>query len=293
MHPGDSNRKSPAAQGTITTRLRATLPSLAPSGRRLGEAVLEDPLGIIHLTVTDFAARTGTSVATVVRFCQDIGLRGFQDLKIRLAAESIPPEQGIAEGVTGDDEPGAVLGKVLRNTASAISGAAATIDAGAFRRAVELLQGASNVLFVGVGTSAPLAQDAAYRFRTAGLAAEAPHDTHVQHVTARLLEPTAVCVGISHTGQTRETLATVGAARMSGAATIAITSFFNSPLTELVDVSLVAGSRETGFRVEAMASRIAHFTVLDALFVSVCLADPRRARLTQKLTADVITEHRI
>ena len=28
-----------------------------------------------------------TSVATVVRFCQDIGLRGFQDLKIRLAAE--------------------------------------------------------------------------------------------------------------------------------------------------------------------------------------------------------------
>lgn len=67
--------------------------------------------------------------------------------------------------------------------------------------------------------------------------------SHVRHVAARLLEPPAVCIAISHTG--------------------------------------------------AVASRIAHLAVLDALFVAVCLADPDRARRTQALTADVITEHRI
>jgi DNA-binding MurR/RpiR family transcriptional regulator len=111
---------------------------------------------------------------------------------------------------------------------------------------------------IGVGTSAPLAQDAAYRFRIAGVLAEAPHDVHVQHVSARLLGPGSVCVCFSHTGQTRETLGSVTAARNAGAVTIAIISFFRSPLTKLVDLVLVAGSGETDYRVEAMASRVAH-----------------------------------
>jgi DNA-binding MurR/RpiR family transcriptional regulator len=54
----------------------------------------------------------------------------------------------------------------------------------------------------------------------------------------------------------------------------------------------VAGSRETGFRIEAMASRIAHIALLDALFVCVCPTDQARARLSQRLTAGVLTEHR-
>ncbi|HEX3607612.1 MAG TPA: MurR/RpiR family transcriptional regulator [Candidatus Dormibacteraeota bacterium] len=280
-------------RGSVTAQIQARLNALTPSVRRVGEAVLEGPLEVIHLTVTDLAERTGTSVATVVRFCQEVGLRGFMDLKIRLAAEAIPAERGLHEDVAADDDPGTVLGKVLRSTAAAIQDATGTLDPELFARAVELVRGARHLLFVGVGTSAPLCQDAAYRFRSAGLLSEAPYDPHVQHVTARLLGPAAVCVAVSHTGQTRETLAAVSAAREAGAATIAVTSFFRSPLTRQVDVALVAGSRETTFRVEAMASRIAHLTVLDALLVAVSLAGPERARDAQRLSADVLTEHRI
>lgn len=46
---------------------------------------------------------------------------------------------------------------------------------------------------------------------------------------------------------------------------VAVTSFFRSPLRTLADISLVAGSRETGFRVGAMTSRLVHYTVLDSL----------------------------
>ena len=269
------------------------MPALTARGRRIGQTILDNPLDIIHLTVSDLAERTDTSVATVVRFCQDVGLRGFADLKIRLAAESIPPEQGLHEGVAVDDPPPTILTKVLSSTANAVTAAADTVGPAAFTHAVELLRDARQLLCIGVGTSAPLAQDAGYRFRTAGLPAEAPYDPHVQHVTARLLEPGAVCLCFSHTGQTRETLSSVSAARTAGAATIAITSFFNSPLTEIVDVALIAGSSETDFRMEAIASRIAHIAVLDALYVAVFLSDVERARVAQQLTADTLTEHRI
>jgi DNA-binding MurR/RpiR family transcriptional regulator len=278
---------------TITAQLRARIPALTPSGQRIGNTILSHPLDIIHMTVTDLADRTGSSVATVVRFCQDIGLKGFADLKIRLAAESIPAERGLHEDVAADDTPAAVLDKILHSTARAITDAAGTVDHDSFNRAVRALTGTGRLLIVAVGTSSPLAQDAAYRFRTAGLITEAPLDPHVQHVTARLLEPGAVCLAISHTGQTRETLASAAAAKQAGASTIALTSFYRSPLTKIVDTCLVAGSRETSFRVEAMSSRIIHSTVLDALYVAVCLAKPGRAQASQQITAEVLTEHRI
>lgn len=279
--------------GSVVAQIRVRLPALTERGRRIGSAVLDDPLAIIHLTVSDVAARTDTSVATVVRFCQDVGLRGFADLKIRLAAETIPPERGLHEDVAPGDSATAVLGKVLHSTAKAVTGAAHTVDPEAFTRAVTLVTRAGHLLCVGVGTSAPLAQDASYRFRTAGISSEAPGDTHVQHVAARLLRPGSACLCFSHTGQTRETLGSVRAARTAGASTIAITSFFNSPLTELADVALVAGSSETDFRVEAITSRIAHIAVLDALYVAVYLAAPERAQVAQQLTAETLTEHRI
>jgi DNA-binding MurR/RpiR family transcriptional regulator len=278
---------------TITAQLRARMPALTPSGQRIGRLILDQPTAIIHMTVTDLAEHTTTSVATVVRFCQDIGLKGFADLKIRLAAESIPPERGLHEDVTATDTPATVLDKILRSTAQAITDASGTVDTGSFTRAVDVLAGTQRLLVAGVGTSAPLAPDAAYRFRTAGLAAEAPLDPHVQHVSARLLQPADACLAISHTGQTQETLASTAAAKQAGAVTIALTSFYRSPLTKIADTCLVAGSRETNFRVEAMSSRIIHSTVLDALYVAVCLASPQRAQQAQHLTAAVLTEHRM
>ncbi|CUU59739.1 Helix-turn-helix domain-containing protein, rpiR family [Parafrankia irregularis] len=65
--------------GTITAQLRACMPTLTPSGQRIGQAILAEPRDIIHMTVTDLAERTETSVATIVRFCQDISLKGFAD----------------------------------------------------------------------------------------------------------------------------------------------------------------------------------------------------------------------
>lgn len=284
---------SPPPSGTLVAHLRAQLPALTPAGRRIGTFVLDHPRDLIHLTVTDTAERTATSVGSIVRFCQDLGLRGFQDLKIRLATETASPTAAMHADVLPDDPLPTVLAKVLRAGAEAMSDAAATVSEDAFRHAVDLLGTATRVLVVGVGTSATVAADAAYRLRTTGLLAEAPADVHVQHVTARLLTPADACLAVSHTGQTRETLATATAARDAGAATVAVTSFSRSPLTKIAGAVLVAGSRETAFRVEAMSSRLAHTAVLDALCVALALTHPDRARAAQSLSTDIITEHRV
>jgi DNA-binding MurR/RpiR family transcriptional regulator len=279
--------------GSVVAHIRAALPNLTPRAQTIGQAVLDDPRAIIHLTVSDLALRTATSVASVVRFCQDIGLRGYADLKIRLAADTIPTEETLHEGISPTDDPSTVLKKVLADSQAAVAGAAETIETDRFESAVTALSEASHVLCVGVGTSGPPAQDAGYRLRTIGLSADAPADGHIQHVAARLLKPGAVCLCFSHTGQTSESLMAVEAARDAGATTIAITSFYRSPLSELCDIVLVAGAKETDFRVEAVTSRIAHIAVFDALHAAVFLKNLQRAGDAQRVTAEALTRHRI
>jgi DNA-binding MurR/RpiR family transcriptional regulator len=166
------------------------------------------------------------------------------------------------------------------------------VDGTSLARAIDLLASARRVLCLGVGTSAPLAQDAAYRLTTIGVDADAPPDVHVQHVRARLLTVSDVAMAVSHTGATQETLGAARGAKEAGARVIAITSFSTTPLTEIADVALVAGGLETSYRVEAMASRLAHLLVIDSLYTSLALKARQRARKAQQLTADVLAEHR-
>lgn len=288
----ETHPNEPAAPGRIAALVRGSLPSLIPSEARVARFVLDDPSEVIHLSVTELAAAAQASATTVMRFCQRLGFKGFQDFKIALAQDSISPLRRLQADVEEGDTPETILAKVVEAAATAVAGAATTIDADTFTRVIELLDRAERILVVGVGSSAPLVQDIAYRLLTIGLRTEAPPDVHVQHVTASLLTERDVCLAISHTGSTWETLAAVTSAGAAGAKVVAVTSFFRSPLTEIADVSLVTGSKETAFRVEAMASRLAHLSVLDALYVALAVRNRERAQAAQDRYGDVLSQHR-
>jgi DNA-binding MurR/RpiR family transcriptional regulator len=254
--------------------------------------ILDAPREVMHQSITEVALAADVSGSTVVRACQSLGYRGFQQLKLALAGDMLPSIRRLQDDVADTDSPADVLGKVLAGGEEALRSAADTLDAKTFADAVQWISESRHVLVCGVGTSAPLAHDAAYRLMSVGIDAEFPSDVHVQHVRAALLQPGDVCVIVSHTGATIETLATAAAASGAGARTIAVTSFVRSPLTEIVDAVLVASSRELSYRIEAMASRIAHLCVLDALVVAVALTDVERTSTAQAVTAGVLSEHR-
>jgi DNA-binding MurR/RpiR family transcriptional regulator len=268
--------------------IRQRSAGLSPAEQRVARAVLGDPRHVFEMSVTELAAFSEASVGTVVRFCQRVGLRGFQDLKMKLAREAVPVQREHEVGPS--DGAGEILRKVLTGTARALDEAA--VDPAVLDRIVERLVVARRIVFAAVGTSAPLAADISYRLTTIGLPATFPADVHVQHVTARMLGPQDVCFAISHTGSTTETLAVTRAAAQAGATTVALTSFLDSPLTGMVHHLLVAGSRETSYRIEAMTSRLVHLAVLDALYVSITLRHPD-SQDALAATGDVLVEHRL
>lgn len=244
---------------------------------RIAKAVLNDPAGVINKSIGQFAQDAQVSAASAVRFCRAMGLAGFQELKLTLTRSA--PNEAIqaATEVTAGDSHETASRKVVLGSAEALATAAGNIDHTVVAAAARVLGEARRVLVAGIGTSAPLAADVAYRLALIGVDAVFPPDSHVQHVMASHLTEGDACLVISHTGSTIETLATAGAAKDAGASVLAVTSFAGTPLTDLSNQVVVAGSQETAYRVDAMTSRVVHLAVLDALVVVLAHASPERA----------------
>lgn len=283
-------RPALALVGSITARIRALRPSLSPTGGRIGDAVLAAPAEVVGLTVSELADRTGTSVGSVVRFCQDtLGLKGFHDLKLRLAADTAAATE---TSTAAPGTPAETVDAVLQTAVTGLEQLAGALDHTVLLEVARQLRRARRVLVAGVGTSAPIAADAAYRLRMLGVHTEMLTDPHQQHLAARMLDTDGCCLAISHTGQTQETLTALRAATDAGATTIGITSYLRSPFTELCDHAVIAGATER-HGLEATTSRLVHLTVIDILVALLTDLDPTTTTQAQRIYTDAIADHRV
>src|SRR5215813_4063771 len=93
MAAGDS---APAVAGgqehgqgaDVLISIRALLPNLAPVEQRVAQQVMKDPFGTAMQSISELARSCDTSATIVVRFCRAIGLRGYPELRIALAASA-------------------------------------------------------------------------------------------------------------------------------------------------------------------------------------------------------------
>lgn len=264
------------AGADLLPRLRGLAPSLVPSERRVADSILSDPARAARLTISELAAEAQTSETTVLRLCRNLGVRGYRDLRVALAAE-----HGRAAGRSeGDhDEVGSDIGrsdslddvvrKIMHADAAAVTETARMLDRSSLAKVVTAVVDARRVDVFGVGASAFVAMDLQQKLHRIGVISFSWPDQHAALTAAALLRPGDVAIGVSHTGATRDTVEIVQQARANGATTVAITAAPRSQLAAAVDLRLITASRETTFRSGAMASRIAALSVVDVLFVAV------------------------
>jgi DNA-binding MurR/RpiR family transcriptional regulator len=253
-------------------RLRVLRASLPPAAARIAEVILGQPSEVVHLSVTEVAARAQASEGSVIALCRQLGVRGFQHLKIELARDLVRPVQAIQEDLEPDDDAAAVLQKIFESGRRALADTLAVLEPESLERAAQLLRAARRVEVYGIGSAAPVAEDAHVRLLRIGLDSRLAVDSHLQAVSAALAGPDVAVLTISHSGSTIETVTATRLAREVGARTVVITQLGRSPISAHAEVLLHTAARETRFRTEAMTSRIAQFAVVDALVSRIALA---------------------
>jgi DNA-binding MurR/RpiR family transcriptional regulator len=259
----------------VLVTLRGLLPTLVPSLRRVAERILDDPARAAAQTISELAAAAETSESTVLRLCHQVGVSGYRDLRVVLAAEAGREEaRGTDIGQIGrdigrHDRLDAILRTITTADQQALADTIRTLDRAALAEAVTLIARARRVNIYGVGASAVVALDLEQKLERIGAVAAARRDVHAALTSAALLGHRDVAIGISHTGATRDTVEALAEAGRHGAHTIGLTSVPRSPLADVADLLLVTAARETTFRSGAMASRIAALSVVDVLFVAI------------------------
>ncbi|MFG1816776.1 MurR/RpiR family transcriptional regulator [Kribbella sp. NPDC049174] len=283
-------------QPSLEARINGLLPALSPAQARIATEVLRDPAGVAASTIGQLAARCGTSLPSVTRFCLALGLSGYAELRLSLAAESGRTssswERGTGAEVGPDDSLDDVLRTLLRADTRALEDTVASIDVGALGRAVRAISDARRIDMYAVSGSASVAEDLRLRLHRIDRAASTWSDVHNALTSAALLGPGDVAVGISHSGETVEVLEPLQRAGRGGATTVAVTNYPRSPLALSADVVLLTAARDVTFRTGGMSARHVQMLVLDALYLGVAQRDYPLAEQAFDATAEAVASHR-
>ncbi|MBA2528465.1 MAG: MurR/RpiR family transcriptional regulator [Euzebyales bacterium] len=270
--PAPASTPAAARTSSVLVRVRGALSSLSPAERRVAEVALADPAGTAQLSIGALAVACRASEATVIRFCRTVGLTGYPELRLALAAEAGRGD-GTARIIGSDigpaDDLSAVVEKVCFADARAIEDTAEQLDLEALAAVVDAVVDAGQVDLYGIGASGFVAADLEQKLRRIRRPAFASRDGHAALTSAALLGPGDVAIGFSHTGSTHDTVDPLVEANRRGARTVAITNAPRSPLATAAELVLTTAARETTFRSGAMASRLAQLSVVDCLFVAV------------------------
>ena len=215
------------------------------------------------------AEEAETSEAMVVKTAKRLGFSGYKELRTALAAYKSQPHVDLHQEITPDDTARTIVQKVFRTSIQALEETLAILDMEAFSHAAELLHGARQRDFYGLGGSAQIARDVAHKFLRIGIRASVQDDTHMMAMSASLLRAGDVVVAFSHSGRTTGVIDSVQIARANRASVIAVTNYASSPLAEMSDVVLCATAQGSYLTSENAAARIAQLNIMDAIFIAV------------------------
>lgn len=275
----------------MLNQIETLKPRMRKSERKVADCVLAQPDTVISDSIAALAARAQVSEPTVIRFCRALGCDGYQDFKLRLAQSLASGVRFVHSVVAPDDAPRQVVAKVFDSAVASLLRTRAQLDTAAIERAIDLLASARKIEFYGHGASGIVALDAQHKFFRLAVPTVAYIDAHVHSMSAAILEPGDVVVAISHSGRSKDLIASVQVARAAGAAVVAIAAA-GSPLAELAHATISPAVDEDTSTYIPMSSRIVDLVIVDVLAIGVALRrGPDLLRRLEKTKTTLMEKH--
>ncbi|MFC6592783.1 MurR/RpiR family transcriptional regulator [Deinococcus lacus] len=275
-----SVRSVPERLPSAVARLSAELEYLPPSLRRVAGHVLTHREETVYQTITELAAATGVGESTVTRLCRRLGFSGFHAFKIALT------------GDVSRTVPAGVLDPLEQAGSRTIAALQATLQQGdsqAFVALAARLVAAARIEIFGQSNSGLCAQYLAARLMRLGLPAYAHTDPHLGAVAAASQGPKGVCIGVSLSGSTLDTVQTLQLAQRSGAYTVALTHRAASPIARHADLVLLSAQAESPLDSGDVSSLVSQLMLAEGIYLALVQQLPDAPEWLRR-TAESVTD---
>ena len=110
-------------------------PEMGKAEKKIADWIIENPTGLIPLSITELAEKCGCGEATIVRFAKRLDFGGYQELKISLAREE--GSSDMTDGITAEDSCFEIFEKVSNDIYCSLELTKKAIDKDALEQAAK------------------------------------------------------------------------------------------------------------------------------------------------------------
>lgn len=264
----------------ITKQIMAGYGDLRKSEKKAADYILDHMEDAAEASIDRLAKAADVSQPTVLRMLRALGFKGYKDFKYRLVAElaSAEPEKErmtvplygytLRKETRLDEIPGYMTETGTRMLEETMK----NFSVKTYRKAVDTLRTARSVNIYSVENSGVTAQDLLAKLLYLGLPCRYFSDYYYQQISAGSLSVGDAAVGISYSGESKDTVDVMKTAKKAGATTIAITNFRNSPISRYADI-LICTSQEQFIYGNAIFSRMPQLLIVDMLYMGIIASD--------------------
>lgn len=234
----------------IKSRIHKNYETLSKNHKQLADFMIENFDNIPFLSVQDISKSTSLSVASVVRFAQRIGFKGFLEMREEVAdhLKSKIKNKQIFSLIDGSGLKEDTLISVAERDINNINESLNLIDRESFKKAVDLILKSERVFTSGLGISYLLAQILAYQLNQVAVNASNFTHNHSSFMEQILfLNSKDLIIALSFPPYSKETIEAVKFAKQKKIKILSLTNKDASPISFLSDVSLIIKSDNTLF----------------------------------------------
>ncbi len=271
-----SNQQQIEQRGGCIIRIEAVYDSLKSAELRLADYVLNHQEVVIHSSINQLQEKSGSSYATIIRFCKKIGYTGFRAFKKSLAAdiENLKSDTyaGTAFPIGLNDTIETIIEKNFRSSMNILTDTQNILNEQTLSQAVDQIVFAREIYFIGTGNSGIVARYGASRFFRIGIKCSPETDATIYKIKTAILGKTDLLFAISSSGRSAAVIDAARIARNKGVPVISLCDFAMTPLSRTSDINLYTTPRNvTHFLDMEMPLIIGQISIIDVLFICCCL----------------------
>jgi len=129
-------------------RIEYFYPTLKSAEKKAADYILKNPQNVVHFSITELAENCGVSETTIFRLCNKLGYKGYQELKINLAAEIVEPLKNIYEEIKENDDMRTIMQKLLTSNIQSLETTIMLNSSETLEKAIDMICKAKKLLFL-------------------------------------------------------------------------------------------------------------------------------------------------
>lgn len=259
----------------LTDLIKIKYSKLTSSEQKIADYILSNSEIFLNSNAQMIGDSTGTSAASVVRFCKKIGFSGLEQLKVEIARNNLSSmdNQKIDPIIQKEDTSELLVKKIFSNVETSLKRTISLINYEQFEEVINIIKKAQKVFLYGIGASSLSAYDLYHKFNRIDKPTFYGFDGHMNIEFSVHSKPQDVAIIISYGGNSREVLLAARQLKENKTPIVAIVKEGETILSKIADYCIYVPDVEKQVKMGAVSSKFSQSFIIDIIYFGVIKDD--------------------